>query len=1217
MDTQAGLPTDGTTADLAPTMVQLKVVHGHLAFSKYPVVVGHYNGDTFAGAEAQLDRALERRLSQRRSLGLYPGPLGSNTIVLDDTQKPRGAVVVGLGEAASLSLGGLRRTLRQGILALAAAEIDRHRMPSDTGENADRPEVPISFSALVVGSGDGGLDRTTCITALLQAAAEAGSVFKEIGDLKARLATIEIVELLEYRAFAIWHIVNEVLKTQSNLGELFTCEPEVAKRRGGRRRVYAARDKSWWEPIQISMSKSADGERSLAFAVAGGLARAELRTIAADLDVVEPLMRRAIKSSAPDGANATPGRALFELLWPSSLKDQSMEERNRRLVLDEESAQFPWELLDDRRPWAEDSHFNNGNQRPPVVRYGLVRQLLQTRFQQHVVVPTGTPKALIIGNPRGAAMPEGLRDLQGAEAEAGAIRELLKSTHEVTILTGREATPENVCEQLFAQAWEIVHISAHGVVRTVMAGPDGRQKPMTGVVLGGGVVLGPSVLSKIPVGPGIFFLNCCHLGHIDPTAEEQAQQAALTTAQPELAASLAVQLMKNGVRAVVAAGWAVQDTVAQAFGTAFYDAMLNGSGFGEATLAARRVAYRENPNGTTWGAYQCYGDPDYTLPGKRPISSHVASDDSTRSFVASVEAIAEIEQLGDEVNIGLERNVDAQKARLARIEAAAGKWLDNGELRVALAEAYGDLCDLPKAIEHYEAARIGADSQYKVKAIEQLANLMARQATISFRNNPTGAPDVPVTIGKIEAARTLIENLIKALGPTSERLSIEGGCWKRLAQVEKARTDEYLKHMAEAYQRAADFGAREKSSKSKADSRQLSAADGQRRAFGRRSARRRMPGRRQGRHCSDDDEIRRRGRRRFLAAHRSDRRPDDDGDGGGIDRQGQRRPDAAGLREGMETRRLAKDADVSRRAVGLLRRYTEDRQSGFRSNALRDRQLDQADPRRASAGGRNDLTAERLNQRWEEMIMSKASSYIGSLDLPAPQTRDVDIAKTAAEFTSGQQALVIDTHLAEFKPAVGQALRPTISYGLLLGQLAAEKAIANGGDTKQWFTTYNSVMGNSGWVLQTGEFAKQELSDTNVALHKAIIPVLALALGPAAAAGSIILKALEGLQSMDQDSPWLTLFQEKCQTVTGAKFGVSVVDAGPGGGASLQSAYFSIEASQKITQILFLKIATLGATMNGAKSSLSIADQVIADTKDALQKKVAPFIVSNIENVEI
>jgi len=254
--------------------------------------------------------------------------------------------------------------------------------------------------------------------------------------------------------------------------------------------------------------------------------------------------------------------------------------------------------------------------------------------------------------------------------------------------------------------------------------------------------------------------------------------------------------------------------------------------------------------------------------------------------------------------------------------------------------------------------------------------------------------------------------------------------------------------------------------------------------------------------------------------------------------------------------------------------------------------------------------------------MTRISNYIAGLDLPDMRGDEEedgrgDIARTAAEFTSGQQALVIDSQLAEFKPSVGQSLRPAISYGLLLGQLAADKAMENVGDARKWFTTYNSVMGNIGWVLEAGEFARQEISDTNLSLHKAILPVLALALGPAAAAGSIILEALNGLKSMDENSPWITLFQKKSQTVTGAKFGVSIVDAGPGGGAMLQSAYFTVNASRKITQILFFKLATEGATVDGAKSTLSIAEQVLADSQAALQKKVAPFIVSNIDNIEI
>ncbi len=177
-----------------------------------------------------------------------------------------------------------------------------------------------------------------------------------------------------------------------------------------------------------------------------------------------------------------------------------------------------------------------------------------------------------------------------------------------------------------AEAWEIVHIAAHGVVRKKMAGSDGVLRPMTGVVLGSGVVLGPSVLSKMPVAPNLFFLNCCHIGKVEPGAEEEARKAALAINQPELAASVAVQLIRGGVRAVVAAGWAVDDDAALAFSKKFYKNMLDGVGFGEAALFARRAAYEVRPSGTTWGAYQCYGEPDYALPRAYRQASQ---DDST------------------------------------------------------------------------------------------------------------------------------------------------------------------------------------------------------------------------------------------------------------------------------------------------------------------------------------------------------------------------------------------------------------------------------------------------------------------------------------------------------------------------------------------------------------------------------------------------------------
>jgi hypothetical protein len=251
--------------------------------------------------------------------------------------------------------------------------------------------------------------------------------------------------------------------------------------------------------------------------------------------------------------------------------------------------------------------------------------------------------------------------------------------------------------------------------------------------------------------------------------------------------------------------------------------------------------------------------------------------------------------------------------------------------------------------------------------------------------------------------------------------------------------------------------------------------------------------------------------------------------------------------------------------------------------------------------------------------MKESIHYIETVDLPPPPpgTRGGDVTQVAASFTSGQQGFVVNSQLAEFNSKVPQALRPTISYGLLLGQLAADKATAGGSDPWLWFTIYNSVMGKIGWGSMTGEIIQQTLSNVNTELHKAIIPVLTLALGPAATAGSILLSTLNGLQEMKADMPWLTLFQRKSRSVKGAKFGMSYVDAGDDGGALLKTVFFGVEAAQVITQVLFVKIATSGATVKSAVSELMLNGQTVADTKEALANKVAPFIVENIANIDI
>ena len=87
------------------------------------------------------------------------------------------------------------------------------------------------------------------------------------------------------------------------------------------------------------------------------------------------------------------------------------------------------------------------------------------------------------------------------------------------------------------------------------------------------MVLGPKTFSrrrrssKLRHVPEFVFINCCHLGAMKEEVEPR---------WGELAANLATQFIQMGCKAVIAAGWAVDDRAATTFAQTFYAAMFAG-----------------------------------------------------------------------------------------------------------------------------------------------------------------------------------------------------------------------------------------------------------------------------------------------------------------------------------------------------------------------------------------------------------------------------------------------------------------------------------------------------------------------------------------------------------------------------------------------------------------------------------------------------------------
>ena len=91
------------------------------------------------------------------------------------------------------------------------------------------------------------------------------------------------------------------------------------------------------------------------------------------------------------------------------------------------------------------------------------------------------------------------------------------------------------------------------------------------MVIGNNVFLSTREICQMSSVPEMVFVNCCHLGHTDGATE------ALFRNRFKLAANIGTQLIENGVKAVIAAGWAVDDAAALEFTEVFYKYIFYGA----------------------------------------------------------------------------------------------------------------------------------------------------------------------------------------------------------------------------------------------------------------------------------------------------------------------------------------------------------------------------------------------------------------------------------------------------------------------------------------------------------------------------------------------------------------------------------------------------------------------------------------------------------------
>jgi hypothetical protein len=758
--------------------VSVRVVHDNLTNARLPVLVGHYHHDVIVGAEGYLDTRLQGRLSELLRMELYPGALNTGVVVVNDADPGAsvhpGAIIAGLGTVGDLTPGALTATLAHALTQYGAdcAGRERRRRHRAVPQVPIGGTIPAPVTAVLVGSGEAGLTLADSVRSLLRAVSQANARLRDAkaedehgregGTLVAQITRVDIFELYEDRAIEGAH----TLRSAGRAPEFdeFVVDDLLAVGAEGIRRARFDQSPGWWQRLRVI----GDDKGALSFEALSQAARASARLSPLQRSLVDGFVDQAIWTTSHD---AKLGQTLFELLVPHDFKAHAPERRKLALIMNPEAAAIPWELLQDPFDRTAD---------PLSVCSGMVRQLLVPNERPNVLRAPGKT-ALVVGDP--IVSDPAVARLPGAAAEAAEVADVLaaRGGYDVELLVGDAADPMTFFSALFDRPWRILHLAAHGVFEQ----PRGEDLgAVSGLVLDNGMFFTAAEAEQMRYVPDLVFINCCHLG-------QARGDATVAPAFHRLAANLATHFIRMGARGVVAAGWAVDDGAAKTFAGALYRRLLDGETYGDAVLGARDDTYREHPQTNTWGAYQCYGDPSFSLV---PVGSKA----QLQTFVSAAELQVWIE--------GVRRQARQEESRRASLLAdlelrerqAPAPWWESAALCAAAAEAFAELGAFERAIYYYTRVREAEDARAPVRALEQLANCQVRWAsTVARGGGPSG---VATATALLDEAERVLHHLL-AIAPTSERWSLLGATAKRRAHwatTARARSAA-LRQMRDAY----------------------------------------------------------------------------------------------------------------------------------------------------------------------------------------------------------------------------------------------------------------------------------------------------------------------------------------------------------------------------------------------------------------------------------
>jgi hypothetical protein len=242
-----------------------------------------------------------------------------------------------------------------------------------------------------------------------------------------------------------------------------------------------------------------------------------------------------------------------------------------------------------------------------------------------------------------------------------------------------------------------------------------------------------------------------------------------------------------------------------------------------------------------------------------------------------------------------------------------------------------------------------------------------------------------------------------------------------------------------------------------------------------------------------------------------------------------------------------------------------------------------------------------------------AKAEIGTLSMAeaaeAEAASPLDLDKLPKGVVSGQT-------LIDFSGVPDGEVRAGVSLSMLFAsRVATQSTKVNGGNEDDWLATYTSSLGSLGFSMAGMAVVKSSFKKTGVEVHKAIIPFLTVAFG-GAAIGPVILAALQNLQSMDQEKPWIQLFERESKRFEVRELHFAAASSTPSDTA-IRYAIARLNVAASVTSVLFFKVSQASAQFESATTVMSANNSLMAVTEPDLRKRLGQMTTKFIIGADI